>query len=77
MTCPVLAFEPRVMAVLEWFDRTYALVEVRGQVRYQRQAWPGPGSVGDQDAKLLQALDVLQRTQNDVIRAKTRRAASE
>ena len=57
---------------LWWFDQTHELVST-GFGAYWRMAWlPGPGSVGEQDAWLWDALQVVKaeqtRTLSDQVR---------
>ena len=48
--------DPVVVEILSWFDMTHELV-MTGFAAYWRLAWlPGPGSVGEQDAWLLDGL---------------------
>lgn len=65
--CPVLAFTPAVERVLRWFDCTHDLVEGR----WRRTGLPGPGSLGDQEAWLLEALELVRAVQNSLIVART------
>jgi hypothetical protein len=69
MTCPVLAFTPAVESALRWFDATHEPVPAEG--RWRRVALPGAGGIGDQDARLMDALDLLRRVQTDLMRAHT------
>jgi len=39
-------------------------------VRWRRIALPGAGSVGDQDARLMEALELLRRVHDDLLRTK-------
>lgn len=72
MTCPVLAFTPATESALRWFDSTYELTEIRGRVVFRRTELPGPGGVGDQDARLMDALEVLRRVHDDLMAPRER-----
>ena len=48
-------------AVFEWFRATYELVDGR----WRRQAWPAPGSAGEQDARLVLALEYVADVENE------------
>jgi len=62
-TCPVLLFTPEVEDLQRWFEWTH---DVRDGF-YHRSALPGPGSLGEQDAYLMQALDCLRDVSNTVL----------
>ncbi len=65
----MLSFTPEVESVLRWFEATYELeVSGFGGARYRRIGLPGPGSVGDQDAWLMDALDFVRRISDDTLR---------
>ena len=66
--CPVLSFTPQVEGALRWFDETHAVVE--GQLR--RVALPGGGALGDQDARLMEAMGVLRAVHEDLMRQQRR-----
>jgi hypothetical protein len=70
-TCPVLAFTPEIDSALRWFDATHELVtDATGRAWYRRTALPGAGGVGEQDAQLMDALDLLRRVHDDLVRKK-------
>jgi hypothetical protein len=63
--CPVRFITPEADYVLRMFARCYAPVAMGlGAVMWQRVALPDPGSVRDQDAWLLSALDYVRDVQN-------------
>lgn len=68
--CPVLAFTPTVESALRWFEATHELVNADGRFWWRRTLLPGPGSVGEQDARLMEALDLLLSVHNDLVRPK-------
>jgi hypothetical protein len=68
----VLAFTPEVESALRWFDATHE-IEIRdGRAWWRRTVLPGPGGLGEQDAKLMAALDLLRRVHNDMLTPKTK-----
>lgn len=72
--CPVLAFTPTVSSALRWFDATHELVNADGRFWWRRTALPGPGSLGEQDSRLLEALEVLRGVHNDLVKRPTKKA---
>lgn len=70
--CPVLAFTPEVEGALRWFDATHELTSADGQLWWRRIGLPGPGSVGDQNARLMEALDLLQQVHLELVRPERR-----
>lgn len=66
-TCPILAFTPEVKSALRWFDSTHELVETMNGPRYERLCFAGPGHLGDQDYRLLTALDYLRFIHNELV----------
>jgi len=68
----VLAFTPEVDGALRWFEATHELTNADGRFWWRRVGLPGPGSVGEQDARLMEALEVLQRVYDDLMRPKTK-----
>lgn len=69
-TCPVLAFTPAVESALRWFDATHELDTGFGTVRWRRIGLPGAGALGEQDARLMEALDLLRDVHNDMAMTK-------
>jgi len=65
----VLAFTPAVEHALDWFDDTHELEATPVGLRYRRTCLPGSGGNGDQDAALMEALDLLLAVHNDIVRA--------
>jgi hypothetical protein len=68
-----VARDPEVEEILTWFGVTHELV-MTGFGAYWRMAWlPGPGGVGEQDARLLAGLSatksVMQATLADTLRS--------
>lgn len=66
-TCPVLAFTPEVASALRWFDATHELVVDGGWQRWRRTSFPAPGGAGEQDTRLIGALDTLRRVHDDLV----------
>lgn len=63
----MLAFTPDVRVWRAWFERTHSL-EVAGLVTIWRLVrLPREGGIGDQDAKLMSALDVWRDVSNVVL----------
>jgi hypothetical protein len=58
--CPVKLFTPDVSEAIEWFHATHEL-EANGmaQPHYRRVALPRAGAAGEQDAALMDAIDVV------------------
>lgn len=67
--CPVLSFTPEVERALRWFDATHEVViePMSGRAHYRRTGLPGPGSVGEQEHRLLETLDFLRRLHDELI----------
>jgi len=75
--CPVLAFTPEVEGALRWFEQTHELTLADGRAWWRRTGLPGPGSVGDQNARLMEALDILRQVHDDLLRQRPRETADE
>lgn len=71
-TCPVLAFTPQVEAVLQWFALTHVLQGGFGWVLWQRVALPEAGGVGDQPARLMEALGWVGQLRNAALAQQSR-----
>lgn len=57
-TCPVLAYTVEVREWLYWFQRCYSVRAYGlGGVTCERVCWPAAGGAGDQDARLVMALE--------------------
>ena len=71
----MLAFTPEVESALRWFDATYELQvdAMAGQATWRRVGLPGPGNVGEQEHRLMEALDFLRRVHDDLLRPKPKR----
>jgi hypothetical protein len=66
--CPVRSFTTFVDEVLEWFDATYELAPVGGlAVMWQRAALPVAGGLGEQPAKLIEALGFVANHRNALL----------
>jgi hypothetical protein len=63
----VLAFTPAVESALRWFDATHDLDVGFGAARWRLTRLPGPGSLGEQDAALMAALDWLRQIHDDLV----------
>ena len=61
----MLLFTPDVQELYEWFYATHELTQTGGSVMWHRIALPGPGALGEQDAKLMEALDYLRGVTNE------------
>ncbi len=66
-TCPVRTLTPEVKDVLAWFDRTHGLQIGFGAVTWQLQRLPGSGGVGEQDARLMAALEWTRDLKNALL----------
>ena len=73
----MLALTPEVESALRWFEATHELVNADGRFWWRRTSLPGPGSVGEQDARLLGALDVLRQVYDDLMRPPVKRKKAE
>lgn len=69
----MLAFTPEVEAALSWFDATHELMVSEGRAWWRRTVLPGPGSLGEQNARLMEALDYLRQVHDDLLRPKPKR----
>lgn len=63
----MLAFTPEVESALRWFDLTHTLVTDFGRARFQRTSLPGPGSIADHDAKLIEALEMVRYISDECV----------
>ncbi len=70
-TCPVLAFTPAVESALRWFDATHELELGLSAARWRLTGLPGPGSLGEQDARLMETLDYVRAVSNDLLHTAT------
>lgn len=60
---------------MTWFDLTHELTaDPWGRPSWRRRSLPGPGGVGDQDARLMAALDELLQVHNEMLSTRTRGA---
>lgn len=68
--CPVLSFSPEVESLLDVFDNTHArrFDSLVGRVWYERIALPGPGSLVEQDARTMDAMEFLRVIHDDMVR---------
>jgi hypothetical protein len=74
-TCPVLSFTPDAQTALQWFALTHDVeADASGRNRWRRIAWPAAGGAGDQDARLVQQLEVLRGTFNALSHERARQA---
>jgi hypothetical protein len=71
----VLAFTPDVETAIQWFAQTHDLQTADGVVRWRRLSLPSAGGNGDQDARLMQQLQLLRRVGNDLLREERARHA--
>lgn len=68
---------PQVEEIFRWFDWTHDVdVMGNGIARWRRVALPGPGSLAEQDAWLMAALDCVRDTANAQLEAEQRAAAT-
>lgn len=63
----MLALTPDVESAMRWFRSTHRIVATFGGAYWERWALPGPGSVGDQDAQLMEALELLLAIENELL----------
>lgn len=63
-TCPVRSLTPETRDVLRWFDQTHELQVGFGAATWHRHSLPGPGGLGDQDARLMAGLDLVRDEKN-------------
>lgn len=70
----MLAFTPEVESVLRWFDTTHEVevIGMSGLVRWRRTGLPGPGNIGEQDARLMAAIDFVRLIHDELVRPKTK-----
>lgn len=69
-TCPVRAFDKEVEELSRWFALCYDLEwdAMSGLAFWHRIALPADGGAGDQDARLMHALDWASSVHNDIMR---------
>lgn len=67
------AFTREVESALEWFTLTHQLHGGYGWALWQRTALPAVGGVGDQPAKVMEALALIAREENALIGRATRK----
>lgn len=68
----MLAFTPEVTHALAWFKATHVLTaEGFGRVTWSPRWLPGPGSIGEQDARLMDALDLLRQVHDELLQTTT------
>ena len=65
-TCPVRVLTPEVKEITRWFDATHRLTVTDAGVIWERFALPAAGGAGDQDARLMAALDWLLEVKNQL-----------
>lgn len=63
-TCPVRAITPEARAILRTFHLTHDLSLGLGMARWGLVRLPAPGSIGEQDARLMAELEYV-RTQSN------------
>jgi hypothetical protein len=66
-----------VKEYLEWFSLTYQIQGGHSWIEWQRSLLPATGGIEDQPAKLMEALDLIAREENALIRRSQRNASSE
>jgi len=66
---------PDVRQALQWFEATHRLEPTMTGVAWRRIALPHAGAVGEQDARLMEQLDVIEETFTAVTRERQRAAA--
>ncbi len=76
-TCPVRALTPEVTSALTWFELTHQLVAQFGTAYWMRTALPQAGGIGEQDARLMDALEVLRSVHDQVVADELNRRANE
>lgn len=73
----MLAFTPDVTAALDWFDATHQVASDFGRAYWRQVSLPATGGAGDQDAWLMQALEVLRDVHDTLLREAATRARNE
>lgn len=68
----MLALTPAIEGALRWFDATHELEATPWRVSWRRVGLPGPGSISEQDPKLMDALDALRDVHDDLVRPKVK-----
>lgn len=69
----MLLVTPDVQEVFERFYATHELSTTAGGKMWRRIALPGPGGLGDQDARLMDTLDFLRDVKNAVLWTRKRK----
>lgn len=72
-----MAFTPDVDDALRWFGWTHDVEIGMGGARWRRVALPGPGGLGEQDARLMQTLDHLRHLANRLLLTEQQQQASD
>jgi hypothetical protein len=72
-----LAFTPDVQSALRWFDATHELTNADGRFWWRRTGLPGPGSMGEQDARLMEAIELLEAAHAAIITSNQQRGTSD
>lgn len=65
--CPVLAFTPEVEELYVWFHATHEIANADGRVWWRRTSLPASGGAGDQDCRLMSALEYLEGLTNSLL----------
>ncbi len=60
----MLTFTPDIEAAMAWFDATHRLAIEDGRAQWIRTAFPRAGGAGEQDARLMAALEHLRLLHN-------------
>jgi hypothetical protein len=63
----VLLLTPDVQELYDWFYATHELTATGGGLMWHRIALPAPGTVGEQDAKLMERLEHLRTVANQLL----------
>ena len=72
----MLLLTPEVEEITRWFEWTHDIeTSGFGAARWRRVSLPGPGSLGDQDARLMQALDHVRDVSNQGLAEQQRDAS--
>lgn len=63
----MLSFTPEVERALRVFENTHEIVTDFGSTRFRRISLPAPGRIEDQDARVMETMELLLDVQNDAI----------
>ena len=76
-SCPVRHLTPEVLHWIDLFHTCFAIRAHDGCAWFERTALPRSGGAGEQNAKDMQALEVIERVANEVLQEHLARAREE